>query len=130
MLLHSMNIWFVGNKYAFVLLQAARDRGAASATEDFSTWGTTYKVKWSTLALSLLIGVLVGAVANRVMRKEEAIGLIMCLILAIVGSVVGTLIGGLIWRNDSRVFSAGGLLLSVLGAVVLLFLWRRVFMPP
>lgn len=124
MRLHSTNIWLAGNKFALFLIQT--DRRAGSATEDFSTWGTTYKVKWTTLACALLIGVVAGAVAHRVMRKEEAIGLVTCLILAIVGSVAGTLIGGLIWRNDSRVFSMGGLLLSVLGAVVLLFLWRTV----
>ena len=125
MLLHSTNIWLAGNNVALFLIQT--DRRAGSATEDFSTWGTTYKVKWITLACALLIGFVAGAVAHRAMRKEEAMGLITSIVLAIVGSMVGTLIGGLIWRNDSRVFSMRGLLLSVLGAVVFLFLWRRVF---
>lgn len=124
MLLHSTNLWLAGNKLALLLIQT--DRRVSSATEDFSTWGTTYKVKWITLVCALLIGFVAGAVAHRVMRREEAMGLITCLILAIVGSVVGTLIGGLIWRSDSRVFSPGALLLSVLGAVVFLFLWRTV----
>ena len=124
MLLHSTNIWLAGNKVALLVLQSRKL--APSATEDFSTWGTTYKVKWTTLACALLIGVVAGAIAHRVMLRKEAIGLITCLILAVVGSVAGTLVGGLIWRNDSRVFSLGGLLLSVLGAVVLLFLWRTV----
>lgn len=129
MLLHSTNIWLVVNKLAFVLLQGARQRGAPSATEDFSTWGTTYKVKWSTLACAFLIGLVAGAIAHRFMRSKEAIGLITSVILAIAGSVVGALLGGLIWRNDSRIFSPGGLLLSVLGAIVFLFLWRRLFTP-
>lgn len=124
MLLHSTTIWLAGNKLALLLIQT--DRRAGSATEDFSTWGTTYKVKWTTLACALLIGFVAGAVAHRFMLREEAMGLITCLILAIVGSVAGILIGGLIWRNDSRVFSLGGLLISVLGAVVCLFLWRTV----
>lgn len=100
----------------------------SSATEDFSMWGTTYKVKWSKLACALLIGLVAGAIVHRFMRSEEAMGLVRSMILAIAGSVVGTLLGGLIWRNDSRVFSPG-LLLSVLGAIVFLVLWRRVFTP-
>lgn len=124
MLLHSTKLWLAGNKVALLLIQT--DRRAASATEDFSMLGTTYKVKWYTLACALLIGFAAGAVAHRVMRKEEAMGLITSIILAIVGSVAGSLIGGLIWRDDSHVFSMGGLLLSVLGAVVFLFLWRMV----
>lgn len=117
----------MGNKVAFVPMQAARQKGAHGATEDFSMWGTTYKVKWYTLACALLIGVLAGAIAHRLRRRDRAMGLITSIVLAIAGSVVGTLIGGLIWRNDSRVFSLGGLVLSVLGAVLCLFLWRRVF---
>ena len=124
MLLHSTKLWLAGNKLALFLIQT--DRRTGSATEDFSMWGTSYKVKWSTLACALLIGIVAGAIAYRFMLREEAMGLITCLILAIAGSVVGTLIGGLIWRNDSHVFSLGGLLLSLLGAVVCLFLWRTV----
>ncbi|HXU36348.1 MAG TPA: GlsB/YeaQ/YmgE family stress response membrane protein [Blastocatellia bacterium] len=127
MLLHSTKLWMAGNKFALFLIQT--DRRAGNATEDLSMWGTTYKVRWITLACAILIGFVAGAVAHRVTRREEAVGLITSIILAIVGSVVGTLIGGLIWRNDSRVFSLGGLLLSVLGAVLFLFLLRRVFTP-
>ena len=127
MLLLPTNIWLAGNKLALVLLQSARPKGAPSATEDFSTWGTTYKVKWATLAYAVLIGLVAGMLARRFVLKEEAMGLLTCIILAMAGSVVGALIGGLIWRNDSRAFSLDGLLLSVLGAVLLLFLWRRVF---
>jgi uncharacterized membrane protein YeaQ/YmgE (transglycosylase-associated protein family) len=122
-----MKLWLAATKFALFLIQT--DRRAGSATEDFSTWGTTYKVKWITLACALLIGIVAGAIAYRFILREEAMGLITCLILASAGSVVGTLIGGLIWRNYSRVFSLGGFLLSVVGAVVLLFLWRRVFTP-
>ena len=43
MLLLLSNIWLAGNKLAFFLLQAAEEaggeKGAASATEDFSLWG-------------------------------------------------------------------------------------------
>ena len=124
MLLHSTKLWLAGNTFALFLIQT--DRRAGSATEDFSMWGTTYKVKWYTLACALLIGFAAGAVVHRVMRKEEAMGLITSIILAIAGSVAGILIGGLIWGNDSRVFSMGGLLLSVLGAVLFPFLWRTV----
>ena len=69
MLLLLSNIWLAGNKLAFLLLQAARDRGASSATEDFSTWGTTYKVKWSTLFAAIVIGLIAGVLARRLLMR-------------------------------------------------------------
>lgn len=125
MLLLSTNIPLMGNNLALLLLQAARERGASSATEDFSTWGTTYKMKWSTLAFAIVIGLIAGAFARRLMPSKEATGLITTLILGIAGSIVGGLIGSLIWRSETGAFRPGELLLSLLGAILLLFLWKR-----
>jgi uncharacterized membrane protein YeaQ/YmgE (transglycosylase-associated protein family) len=125
MLLLSTNIWLAGNKLAFFLLQAAREKGASGTTEDFSTWGTTYKVKWSTLVGAIVIGLIAGLLARRLTPGKEAMGLITTIILGIAGSIVGGLIGSLIWRNETGSFRPGELLLSVLGAILLLLLWKR-----
>jgi uncharacterized membrane protein YeaQ/YmgE (transglycosylase-associated protein family) len=124
MLLLLTNIWLAGNKMAFFLLQAGRDRRGSSATEDFSTWGTTYKMKWSTLLVIVVIGLIAGALARLLMPGKDPMGFIMTIILGIAGSFVGGFIASLIWKNETGTFHPGGLLLSVLGAILLLFLLR------
>ena len=124
MLLLLTNIWLAGNKLFFFLLQAGRDRRASSATEDFSTWGTTYKMKWSTLLVIVVIGLIAGALARLLMPGKDPMGIIMTIILGIAGSFVGGFIASLIWKNETGTFRPGGLLLSVLGAILLLFFLR------
>jgi hypothetical protein len=54
-----------------------------STTEDFSTWGTTYKVKWSTLVGAIVIGLIASLLARRLTPGKEAMGLITTIILGI-----------------------------------------------
>lgn len=126
MLLLLTNTWLAGNKLAFFLLQGVTDRRASSGTEDFSRWDPTQKMKWPAVVVAILIGLIVGAVARRLISDKESMGIIITIILGIAGSVAGRFIASLIWKNQTGAFSPGGLLLSVLGAVLLLFLWRRV----
>src|SRR5262252_8551228 len=62
MLLLLSNIWLAGNKLAFFLLQAAGeaagDKGAASATEDFSLWGMIQKMKWPALVVAIVLAIM------------------------------------------------------------------------
>ena len=126
MVLLLTNTWLAGNKFAFFLLQGARDRGASSGTEDFSRWDTTQKMKLPALVVAIVIGLITGALARRLMPGKDRMGIIITIILGIAGSVAGRFIARLIWKNETGPFSPGGLLLSVLGAVLLLFLSRRV----
>jgi uncharacterized membrane protein YeaQ/YmgE (transglycosylase-associated protein family) len=123
MLFLSTNMWLAGNKFAFLLLQTRKLE--PSTTEDFSTWGTTHKWKWSTLVVSIVIGLIAGVLARRLMPGIEKTSLITTIILGIAGSIVGGLIGSLIWRSETGAFRPGELLLSILGASLLLFLWKR-----
>jgi uncharacterized membrane protein YeaQ/YmgE (transglycosylase-associated protein family) len=53
-------------------------------------------------------------------------GLVMTTILGIVGSVVGGLIARLIWKHQpGQKFHPGGFVLSVVGALLVLFIWQR-----
>jgi len=72
----------------------------------------------------VIIGLIAGALARLLMPGKDPMGIIMTIILGIAGSFVGGFIASLIWKNETGNFRPGGLLLSVLGAILLLFLWR------
>jgi uncharacterized membrane protein YeaQ/YmgE (transglycosylase-associated protein family) len=47
-------------------------------------------------------------------------------VLGIVGSILGGLVSMAIWRNNTDGFQPAGLLLSVLGAILVLWIWRMI----
>jgi uncharacterized membrane protein YeaQ/YmgE (transglycosylase-associated protein family) len=73
----------------------------------------------------LIVGLIAGAVARLLMPGRDPMGLLATMILGIAGSIIGGLVGGLIWAGD-RGFQPGGLILSLLGAILLLGVWRMV----
>lgn len=72
----------------------------------------------------LIIGLIVGALARLIMPGRDAMGMIATLVLGILGSIVGGLISWAIWGRSEQGFQPAGFVLSLLGAIVLLFLWR------
>jgi uncharacterized membrane protein YeaQ/YmgE (transglycosylase-associated protein family) len=76
---------------------------------------------------SIIVGFVVGLIARAVLPGADHIGFIATVALGIVGSLVGGLIGSLISKpKDGAAFHPAGFLLSVVGAVILLVIWRRV----
>ncbi len=77
------------------------------------------------LLWSLIVGFFVGLIARAVVPGADKMGLILTTVLGIVGSVVGGFIGGLVSKPaaGSR-FHTAGFLLSIVGAVVVLLIWR------
>ncbi|MFY9555452.1 MAG: GlsB/YeaQ/YmgE family stress response membrane protein [Blastocatellia bacterium] len=74
----------------------------------------------------IIVGLIVGALARLIMPGKDPMGWLATAVLGIAGSFVGGFIGNLIWRPaDGSYFHPGGLLLSLLGALLLLFLWRK-----
>lgn len=71
----------------------------------------------------LVIGLLAGLIARALMPGNQSMGLIATTLLGVAGSFVGGFIGSL-FRSDGRIFDLhpSGLLFSVLGAMLLLFL--------
>ncbi len=71
----------------------------------------------------LVIGLLAGLIARALMPGNQSMGLITTTLLGIAGSFVGGFIASL-FRSDGRVFDLHptGLLFSVLGALLVLFL--------
>ena len=71
----------------------------------------------------VIFGLVVGVIAKLVMPGRDPGGLIVTVLLGIAGAVVGGLIGrlaGLYGPGD-----VAGLIMSVVGAVVLLFVYRK-----
>ena len=69
-----------------------------------------------------LIGLIVGAVAKFVMPGKDPGGIIVTMILGILGSFVATFLGQMVgWYKQG---DAAGFIMSVVGAVLLLVVYR------
>ena len=76
----------------------------------------------------LVAGLVVGVLAKLVMPGDDPGGIIVTILIGIVGAMVGGGVGralGLYAPGE-----AAGWLMSILGAVILLFLYRQVFGRP
>jgi uncharacterized membrane protein YeaQ/YmgE (transglycosylase-associated protein family) len=70
---------------------------------------------------SIILGFIAGAIASVIMHTH--LGFIMTTILGIVGSIVGGLVARLFSKPaEGAPFHPAGLILSILGAIVVLFI--------
>ncbi len=77
------------------------------------------------LLWSIIVGFLAGLIARAILPGADQMGLVATTIVGIVGSVIGGLIGRLIKKpEEGAKFHPAGLLLSIVGAVVLLLVLR------
>ena len=72
----------------------------------------------------LIVGLIAGALARLIMPGRDPMGIIATILLGIVGSIIGGLVSWAIWGSDTRGFQPAGLLLSILGAIVVLWIYR------
>ena len=73
----------------------------------------------------LIVGLIAGALARLIMPGRDPMGLIATILLGIVGSILGGLVSWAIWGSDTRGgFQPAGLLLSILGAIIVLWIYR------
>lgn len=72
----------------------------------------------------LIVGLIAGALARLIMPGRDPMGIIATILLGIVGSIIGGLVSWAIWGSDTRGFQPGGFLLSILGAIIVLWIWR------
>ena len=71
---------------------------------------------------TLIIGLVVGAVAKLLMPGKDPGGFIITILLGIAGSFIAGFIGrALHWYSEGQ---PAGFILSVVGAILLLFLYR------
>lgn len=74
---------------------------------------------------SIIIGFIAGLVARALLPGADSMGFVMTTLIGIGGSIVGGFVGNMISKPapDSK-FHPAGLLMSVVGAMLLLFLMR------
>ena len=76
----------------------------------------------------LIIGLIAGALARLIMPGRDPMGIIGTILLGIVGSILGGLVSWGIWgaETEGSGFRPAGLILSILGAILVLWIWRMV----
>ena len=78
------------------------------------------------LIWSVVVGFFVGLIARAIMPGADKMSIIMTTLLGIVGSLVGGVVGGLVSKpKEGARFHPAGFLLSIVGALIVLFLWTR-----
>src|SRR5947207_15921148 len=76
---------------------------------------------------SIITGFLIGLIARAILPGADQMGFIATTVLGILGSLAGGFIGGLISKPaEGSKFHPAGFLMSVIGAIVLLLLWRYI----
>jgi uncharacterized membrane protein YeaQ/YmgE (transglycosylase-associated protein family) len=73
---------------------------------------------------TILIGFIVGIVAKFLMPGRDPAGFIITVIIGIVGSVIATYLGR--FMGFYQMGESAGFIAAVLGAIILLFLYRLV----
>jgi uncharacterized membrane protein YeaQ/YmgE (transglycosylase-associated protein family) len=76
---------------------------------------------------AIVIGFVVGLLARAVLPGADQMGLLGTTIVGILGSFVGGFIGNLIKKPaEGAKFAPAGFVMSIVGAVVLLVIWRMI----
>ena len=79
------------------------------------------------LIWSVIVGFVAGLIARAVLPGADHMGFVATTVVGIVGSIVGGFIGTLLKRPEpGATFHPAGFAMSIVGAVVLLLVWRMV----
>ena len=74
---------------------------------------------------SITTGFFIGLIARTILPGSDKMGFVATVVFGMLGSLVGGFIGGVISKPpEGSKFHAAGFFMSVVGAVVLLLLWR------
>ena len=72
----------------------------------------------------LIIGLVAGLLARLIMPGRDAMGLLATMVLGIVGSLLGGAVSYAIWGSKGDSIQPSGLIMSIIGAIVVLAIWR------
>jgi uncharacterized membrane protein YeaQ/YmgE (transglycosylase-associated protein family) len=71
----------------------------------------------------IIVGFIVGWLAQAFYPGAQSMGFWATSAVGIIGSLVGGLIGGFVWRSPDRTFHPAGFVLSIVGALVVLWIY-------
>jgi len=74
----------------------------------------------------LLLGLLAGVLAKWIMPGRDGGGFVVTTLLGIAGAFVGGFLGSLVGLGSTGSLSMGSILTAVAGALVLLFVYRKI----
>ena len=75
---------------------------------------------------SIVVGFIVGWIARKIMPGVQHLSFIMTTLLGVGGSILGGLIARLFSKPEPGApFHAAGFIMSIIGALILLFIWGR-----
>ena len=74
----------------------------------------------------LIVGLIAGGLARLIMPGKDPMGLLATILLGVAGSILGGLVSRALWGSANGGFHPAGLLLSLVGAVLLLWIWRAI----
>lgn len=72
----------------------------------------------------IIFGLIVGALAKWIMPGNDPGGIILTILLGIAGAIVGGFIASAVGLGSAGTFTLGSLIIAILGALLLLFLYR------
>jgi len=76
----------------------------------------------------IVVGLIAGVVANFIFPEPAQGGIIAAILLGIVGAVVGGFVTGLVLKRDTTTgLNIETIIVSILGALLVLFLWNLIF---
>lgn len=75
----------------------------------------------------LILGLIAGGLARLLMPGKDPMPIWASILLGIAGSYVGGFVGNLIFHyGDKDTLHPGGIIMSIIGAMILLWLWRMI----
>lgn len=74
----------------------------------------------------LIIGLVAGLLARLIMPGKDAMGLLATMILGVVGSLLGGAVSWAIFGAQGDTIQPSGLIMSIIGAIIVLALWRMI----
>jgi uncharacterized membrane protein YeaQ/YmgE (transglycosylase-associated protein family) len=105
---------------------ATREKDRLRVDQRVSLCGLTKTKPMLHIIWYIIVGFIVGLLARAVMPGVQHLGFIMTTLLGIGGSIVGGLIARLFSRPEpGATFHPAGLILSIIGAIILLFIWGK-----
>jgi uncharacterized membrane protein YeaQ/YmgE (transglycosylase-associated protein family) len=77
----------------------------------------------------IVLGLLAGAIAKAIMPGKDPGGILVTMLIGIVGAFLGGFLGNMITGSGLTGFSLWSLLLAIIGALILLWIYRMTTRP-